>query len=202
MANTYTNLLYHIVFSTKDRVPVIDADWCSRLHEYLGGTVNGLDGITQGVGGTADHVHLLVGLRSTHCLADFMRELKKAGSVWVHDEIGISKFAWQEGYGAFTVSPTACKAVKTYIANLEEHHRVKSFREEFVEFLGQQVSNTIRNIWIERSPHLLATLRVALISFVDTGGVARASLNHRLIAATPPASVDVDPVEAGGFKAM
>ena len=78
------------------------------LHEYLGGTVNGLKGFSQGVGGTADHVHLLVGLKSTHCLSDFMRELKKSSSSWAHKEIGLAKFAWQEGYGAFTVSLRCC----------------------------------------------------------------------------------------------
>jgi len=107
MPSTFLSLHYHIVFSTKGRVPTIDAAWRPRLHEYLGGTVNGLSGFAQGVGGVADHVHLLVGLKSTHCLADFMRELKKSSSSWVHDEIGAKKFAWQEGYSAFTVSPTA-----------------------------------------------------------------------------------------------
>ncbi len=81
MPSTYLSLHYHIVFSTKGREPAIVPSWRSRLHEYLGGTVNGLDGWTQGVGGTADHVHRLVGLKSTHRLADFMRELKKASSI-------------------------------------------------------------------------------------------------------------------------
>ena len=106
-----------------------------RLHEYLGGTVNGLGGITQGVGGVADHVHLLVGLKATHCLADFMRELNKASSVWVHEEIKLADFAWQEGYGAFTVSPTAQASVRRYIANQAEHHHGKSFREELAGLL-------------------------------------------------------------------
>jgi REP element-mobilizing transposase RayT len=135
MPSTFLALHYHLVFSTKDREPLISGEWRERLHEYLGGTVNGLGGFTQGVGGVADHVHLLVGLKATHCLADFMRELKKASSVWVHDEIGLSAFAWQEGYGAFTVSPTARPQVQRYIANQAEHHRVRSFREELEEFL-------------------------------------------------------------------
>ena len=135
MSSTYLSLHYHIVFGTKDRVPLINAEWRDRLHEYLGGTVRGLGGFPEGVGGVADHVHLLVGLKATHCLADFMRELKKASSVWVHDEIRLDSFAWQEGYAAFTVSATARDAVKTYIANQEEHHRVKSFREELIEML-------------------------------------------------------------------
>jgi putative transposase len=133
--STYLSLHYHLVFSTKDRQSFIDPDWQERFHEYLGGTVNGLGGKSQCVGGVADHVHLLVGLKATHCLADFMRELKKASSSWVHDKVGRNDFAWQEGYGAFTVSPNAREGVQSYIANQEEHHRVKSFREEFVEFL-------------------------------------------------------------------
>jgi REP element-mobilizing transposase RayT len=135
MSSTYLSLHYHLVFSTKDRTPLIEASWRSRLHEYLGGTVEGLKGFPQGVGGMADHVHLLVGLKATHCLADFMRELKKASSVWVHDEIGMRPFAWQEGYAAFTVSASARTAVQRYIANQEEHHRRKTFREELVELL-------------------------------------------------------------------
>ena len=137
MPSTSLSLRYHIVFSTKDRFPFIDAEWRSRLHEYLGGTVNGLEAKSEGVGGTADHLHLLVSLKSTHRLADFLRDLKKSGSSWVRKEIGVSKFEWQEGYGAFTVSPTACEAVKSYIRNQEEHHRTKTFREELVEFLEQ-----------------------------------------------------------------
>jgi putative transposase len=85
--------------------------------------------------GVADHVHLLVGLKATNCLADFMRELKKASSVWVHEQMNERGFAWQEGYAAFTVSATAREAVHQYIANQEAHHRVKPFREELVEML-------------------------------------------------------------------
>lgn len=135
MSSTYLSLHYHLVFGTKDRKPMIDAAWRERLHEYLGGTVRGLGGFPEGIGGIADHVHLLVGLKATHCLADFLRELKKASSVWVHDEIHCPSFAWQEGYAAFTVSATARDAVKNYIANQEQHHRVKSFREELIEML-------------------------------------------------------------------
>ena len=99
--------------------------------------MNGLDAQSQGVGGTDDHVHLLVGLKSTHCLADFMRELKKATSVWVHREIGFAAFGWQEGYGAFTVSPSARDRVRGYVANQQKHHRTRTFREELVELLGR-----------------------------------------------------------------
>jgi REP element-mobilizing transposase RayT len=126
-----------LVFSTKRREPQIAVSWITRLHEYLGGTVNNLDGFGQGVGGTADHVHLLVGLKATHHLADFMRELKKASFKWVHDEIGVKDFGWQDGYAAFTVSATARASVQGYIANQAEHHRHKSFREELIEMLNK-----------------------------------------------------------------
>ena len=135
--STYLSLNYHLVFSTKNRTPQINAEWQDRLHEYLGGTVNGLGGTSQGVGGVADHVHLLVALKSTHCLADFMRELKKVASIWVHQEIGKADFGWQDGYGAFTVSPTARGSVQNYIANQQQYHRTRSFRDELVDFLEQ-----------------------------------------------------------------
>lgn len=85
MPSIYTSLHYHLIFSTKMREPCITADWRPRLHDYLGGTVTGLHGKVLGVGGVADHVHLLVSLKATHCLADFMRDLKKEATNWVKD---------------------------------------------------------------------------------------------------------------------
>jgi REP element-mobilizing transposase RayT len=135
MSSTYLSLHYHLVFSTKNRQPLIDTAWRERLHKYLGGTINGLGGFSQQVGGVADHVHLLVGLKATHCLADVLRELKKSSSVWMHEQIRLADFAWQEGYAAFTVSATARPSVRECIANQVEHHRAKSYRQELVEML-------------------------------------------------------------------
>ena len=137
MSSTYLSLHYHLIFSTKMREPLISDQWQVRLHEYLGGTVKGLGGFPQGFGGVADHVHLLVGLKATHCLADFMRDLKKSSSAWVHDEIGLKTFSWQEGYAAFTVSATSRDGVKSYIANQSEHHKQKPFRDELIELLNK-----------------------------------------------------------------
>jgi REP element-mobilizing transposase RayT len=137
MSSTYLSLNYHLVFGTKHREPTIAESWRERLHEYLGGTILGLGGFPDQIGGVSDHVHLLVGLKATHCLADVLRELKKASSVWVHDELNVKAFAWQEGYAAFTVSPTARPAVRQYIAHQEEHHRRKNFRDELVTMLEQ-----------------------------------------------------------------
>jgi REP element-mobilizing transposase RayT len=135
MPSTYLSLHYHLVFSTKERVPIIEPSWRPRLHDYLGGTIRGLGGFPQEIGGVADHVHLLIGLKATHALADVMRELKKASSIWAHEKLGAANFAWQEGYAAFTVSATARDSVRSYIANQEQHHRKKTFREELVELL-------------------------------------------------------------------
>lgn len=135
MPSTHTHLLYHIIFATKNRQPLIADPWRCRLHQYIGGTIAGLEGTPQGVGGVADHVHLLVGLKPTHRLSDFMRDLKKTTSVWVSEEIGVAAFAWQEGYGAFTVSASARDEVRNYIDRQEEHHRRKTFREELIEIL-------------------------------------------------------------------
>jgi REP element-mobilizing transposase RayT len=136
MPQTYTCLHYHIVFSTKNREPVITPDLRPRLWDYLGGTVRGLGGISILVGGTGDHVHMLATLRQVPALADFMRDLKSASSGWVHDTFpAMSRFAWQTGYGAFTVSHSGIEGVKAYIANQEEHHRKQTFQDEFREFL-------------------------------------------------------------------
>ena len=132
MPQSYTCLHYHLVFSTKDRRPTITPAIRQRLWEYLGGIVRGAGGIPIQIGGTDDHVHLLVTLRQQPALADFMRELKAGSSGWVHDTFpGASEFWWQTGYGAFTVSHSALDIVKWYIVNQEEHHKKQSFQDEF-----------------------------------------------------------------------
>jgi REP element-mobilizing transposase RayT len=134
MGSTFLSLHYHVVFSTKNRHPLIDDQWRDDLHAYLGGTVRGLGGIPEAVGGTGNHVHLLVGLRATHTLANFMRELKKASSVWAAETSG-DRFAWQEGYAGFTVSCTHLDKVEEYIARQDEHHQKRDFMEEIKQLL-------------------------------------------------------------------
>ena len=137
MPSTHLSLHYHLVFGTKDRHPFLTHEYRDRVHAYLGGTVRGLGGVAITVGGTADHVHLLAGLKATHRLSDFMRELKHESSQWIHEELKLSKFAWQEGYGAFSVSRSDIDRVTQYIQNQEEHHRTRSFQEEYLEFLRE-----------------------------------------------------------------
>ena len=148
MPSTYLSLHYHLIFSTKERRLLIADPWRDRLHAYLGGTVHTLGGVPQAIGGTADHVHMLVGLRATRCLAEVLREIKRPSSQWVHETLGVAEFAWQEGYGAFTVSASGIAAVKRYILRQEEHHRKKTFQEEYVELLQRSgVEYDVQYLW-------------------------------------------------------
>jgi putative transposase len=134
MPHTFTSLLTHVVFSTKDRAPLIKAEFRSHLHAYLGGIVREMQGTAFNINDTADHVHLLIALPTTIALSDVMRVLKTNSSRWVNEEKR-TPFAWQAGYGAFSVSRSNARAVAEYIARQEEHHRRISFREEFIAFL-------------------------------------------------------------------
>jgi REP element-mobilizing transposase RayT len=135
MPSTHLSLHFHVIFSTKERRAFIDQLWRERLHAYLGGAVRRAGGVAEAVGGVGDHVHLLMGLRAAHRLADVVRDIKAASSEWVHQEIKLAVFSWQDGYGAFTVSASQLDGVKRYIASQTEHHRKKSFQEEYREML-------------------------------------------------------------------
>jgi putative transposase len=121
--DTFTKLHYHIVFSTMGRRQIIEDEWRARLHDYIGGTLRGIGGHSLIVGGVRDHVHILAGLRPSHRLSDVMREIKHESSRWIHENFG-GGFAWQKGYGAFTVSPLACDRIRAYIADQPKHHGI------------------------------------------------------------------------------
>ncbi len=136
MAHSFTRLLVHVIFSTKERRPLIDAELKPRLLPYIGGIVSELGGRTLATNAVDDHVHLFLALHATHSVADVLRVVKTNSSRWVHETWpGRSDFAWQTGYGAFSVSESNADRVRQYIAGQEEHHRRVSFREEYVTFL-------------------------------------------------------------------
>jgi putative transposase len=139
----------HFIFSTKDRVPYIDAELKPRLLAYMGGIVNELGGEPLIINGVADHVHLLVRLRPAVAPAELLRVLKTNSSRWVHEEWkSRSAFGWQTGYGAFSVSESNVRRVSRYIAEQEEHHRKVSFQEEFMTFLRKhRIDYDERYIW-------------------------------------------------------
>jgi REP element-mobilizing transposase RayT len=136
MSKSYTNLLYHIVFSTKERQPLITGEYQSRLYDYIGGVIRGQGGISLGVNGMADHVHVLAKLRPDKALSDVLRDLKSNASGWMHNVFPEMKdFGWQNGYGAFTVSASQVATVQTYIARQAEHHQRHAFKDEFMRLL-------------------------------------------------------------------
>ena len=134
MPHTFTSLLAHVVFSTKDRLPLINADVRPNLHSYMGGILRKLKATPLIVNGVADHVHVLVGLPPAASVSDTLRVLKTNSSRWLHEKYG-KPFAWQSGYGAFSVSRSNLEAVRKYIAHQEAHHRRMSFKEEFISLL-------------------------------------------------------------------
>jgi REP element-mobilizing transposase RayT len=136
MAHTYTNLVVHALFSTKERKRSITPELKADLHAYMGGILRNLKVRTLALNGIEDHVHLLVVLPPTLCTADLMEALKSSSTGWVRKKGGESKtFAWQGGYTAFSVSQSNIGVVKAYIENQEQHHRKMSFKEELAAFL-------------------------------------------------------------------
>ncbi len=147
MPKSYTRLLYHVVFSTKHREPLITESWAADLYSYLGGIVRDRRGDLIAAGGVADHIHLLVRLAADRALSDVVRDIKAVSSGWRHEH-GDSAFWWQTGYGAFTVSESGIEAVSRYIAYQPEHHRKMSFRDEYVALLRKhQVEYDERDLW-------------------------------------------------------
>ena len=136
MRHTFASLLVPVVFSTKDRAPDLSPELSARLFPYMGGIVKELKAAPIIINGPADHVHALISMAPATSVADLMRVLKTNSSRWVHEQYPERKrFAWQSGYGAFTVSGSRTEEVRAYIASPCEHHRRISFQEEFVRLL-------------------------------------------------------------------
>jgi putative transposase len=133
MAHSYTNLLYHIIYGTKERRPLIDDEFQPRLYEYLGGTIRGLKSTALEIGGVEDHVHILAKVSPTIAISDFLEKLKANSSKWAKSVR--RGFGWQDGYSAFTVSESQVERVRAYIRNQREHHKKTSFRDELIALL-------------------------------------------------------------------
>ncbi|TWU20429.1 Transposase IS200 like protein [Novipirellula galeiformis] len=134
--STFTNRLFHIIYSTKYRKPTIRPDWQDDLYGYIGGIVRGQQGTLLKIGGVEDHVHLLAKLSPTVAISDVLRKIKSNSSKWINERPDVSrKFEWQSGYAAFSVSESQMPSVSEYIANQAEHHRKKTFEEEFLDIL-------------------------------------------------------------------
>jgi REP element-mobilizing transposase RayT len=135
------------VFSTKNREPLILPDWRPDLHAYIGGIVRNRRGELIAAGGIPDHIHLLVRLTADRAVADAVRDIKAVTSGWRHEN-GDPRFAWQGGYGAFTVSKSMVETVSRYIDRQEERHRVQTFQEEFLDLLRRHgIDYDERYLW-------------------------------------------------------
>ena len=149
MPHTYTNLLYHLVFSTKYRAPIITDILRDPLYRFIGGLIREEDGSLIEIGGIEDHVHLLVRLKPTMAVAEALRLVKSNSSKWVN-EAGMTRerFQWQTGYGAFSVSKSQVEPVRRYIRDQPQHHQKKTFKEEFVELLkANEMDYDDRYLW-------------------------------------------------------
>ncbi|MBP5562149.1 MAG: IS200/IS605 family transposase [Muribaculaceae bacterium] len=137
MANTFVKNDVHIIFHTKAKTTNVLAEDLVRLHKYIGGIVKGLGAVLIEVGGMPDHVHLLCSLPKTMALSDFVRAVKAESSRWIKtiNSHYYGAFAWQDGYGAFSVSASVVTKTIEYIRNQQEHHKVKSFLDEYKSFL-------------------------------------------------------------------
>jgi len=149
MPQSLSLTILHLVFSTKDRLPLLSPDVRPGLHAYLATVARHDDGECYRVGGTADHVHLALQLSRTRSIADLVSELKTSSSRWLKERSpGLKKFAWQRGYGVFSVGPKDLDAVISYIDRQEEHHRIRTFQDEYRAFLRQYgMEFDERHVW-------------------------------------------------------
>ena len=150
MPQSLAQVYIHFVFSTKHRAPLLlDKAFRLEMHAYLGATCGFLDSPSEIVGGVADHVHLLCRLSRTHTLADTVRELKRESSKWLKEQSpDLANFYWQNGYGAFSVSPGHLEALKVYIATQAEHHKLETYQEEFRRYLAEyMIEYDERYVW-------------------------------------------------------
>lgn len=137
MANTYTQLYFHIVFAVKGRSLLISSNWSDELYKYISGIITHKNQKLMIINGIPNHVHLLIGTKPDCNLSDLVRDIKANSSKWINEKgFVVGKFEWQTGFGAFTVSQSGVSNVINYIKNQEVHHSKKTFREEYVEFLN------------------------------------------------------------------
>ena len=134
--STYSQIYIQIVFAVKGRESLIMPQWEERLHKYITGIVQNKEQKMLAINGMPDHLHILIGMKSSCCLSDLVREIKKSSNNFIKDEkLSKFNFSWQEGFGAFSYSHSQLNDVIAYINNQKEHHRKKTFKEEYVDFL-------------------------------------------------------------------
>jgi len=136
MTNTYTQIHIQFVFAVKYRKGLIGEEWKDELYKYITGIIKNNKHKLLIINGMPDHIHILIGMRPTQSVSDLMQDIKGDSSKWINGKKFMKeKFEWQEGYGAFSYGKSQIKNVISYIENQEKHHRKKTFKEEYIEFL-------------------------------------------------------------------
>lgn len=136
MANTYTQIHLHVIFAVKNRNALIQDSWGEKLYKYITGIFQQYGHKLLQINGMPDHIHLLIGMRPTQSLSDLTKQIKASSTKWINENKWTRhQFAWQAGYGAFSYAKSEVPRVVEYIQNQKEHHRTKTFTEEYVEFL-------------------------------------------------------------------
>lgn len=136
MANTYTQIHIHFIFSVKYREGIIHQSWREELYKYITGIVQNNHHKLVCINGTSDHIHILIGMKPTQSVSELMQDIKGSSSKWINEnKLVNSKFEWQQGYGAFSYSKSQLENVIAYINNQEKHHKSKTFKEEYLDFL-------------------------------------------------------------------
>ena len=136
MANTYTQIHVHFVFAVKYRLGMIQSEWKEELYKYITGISQNNNHKLLAINGMSDHIHILIGIRPFQSISDLMKDIKQSSSKWINEnKFTKAHFEWQEGYGAFSYSKSQINNVIRYIQNQEEHHKTKTFIEEYKEML-------------------------------------------------------------------
>lgn len=136
MANTYTQIYIQYVFAVQNRISLIKNEWKDELYKYMTGIINQHEHKLLSIGGMTDHIHALVSMHPKQAPSDLRYELKRSSSLWINEnKFDVGKFSWQEGFGAFSYSQSQISRVSKYIENQETHHKKKTFREEYLDFL-------------------------------------------------------------------
>ena len=153
MAGTFSQIYIHTVFAVKNRDALIHAEWENELYKYITGIVQNKGQKMLSINGTENHIHFLTGIKPNCCLSDLIREIKKSTNVFINER-GFThfNFQWQEGFGAFSYSHSALDNVIKYIQNQKEHHKKKTFKEEYTDFLKKfdiDFCNEFLFDWIE-----------------------------------------------------
>jgi REP element-mobilizing transposase RayT len=138
MAGTYSQVYIQVVFAVKGRENLIRKEWREELHKYIAGIIKGKNHKPIIVNGVSNHIHALIGLKPAFAISDLVRDIKNNSSKFINEnKLVKGKFSWQEGYGVFSYSQSDIQNVYNYILHQEEHHKIKSFREEYLEFLTE-----------------------------------------------------------------